>query len=208
MPKIYSEEEREHIIVRLKEEANALMLEKGVKKTTVDELVKRVGIPKGTFYLFYPSKEMLLYDVTQDFHEKVDSYIENNIRDVLIAKNKVLTEDIDLSDCVEEFTDVILGAMEITFESCLRVVLEPEAMNLILKKIPKEVLVNNLQEDGDMGGGLFRALARKREIDVAALAGAFMAIIFGGMYKRAIGEDNWRDSLRYLIRGLVMQIVG
>ena len=208
MPKIYSEEEREHIIVRLKEEANALMLEKGVKKTTVDELVKRVGIPKGTFYLFYPSKEMLLYDVTQDFHEKVDSYIENNIRDVLIAKNKVLTEDIDLSDCVEEFTDVILGAMEITFESCLRVVLEPEAMNLILKKIPKEVLANHLQEDGDMGGGLFRALANKREIDVAALTGAFMAIIFGGMYKRAIGEDNWRDSLRYLIRGLVMQIVG
>ena len=38
MPKIYSEEEREHIIVRLKEEANALMLEKGVKKTTVDQL--------------------------------------------------------------------------------------------------------------------------------------------------------------------------
>lgn len=41
------------------------MQEKGVKKTTVDELVKREGIPKGTFYLFYPSKEMLLYDVSQ-----------------------------------------------------------------------------------------------------------------------------------------------
>ncbi len=35
------------------------MQEKGVKKTTVDELVKRVGIPKGTFYLFYPSKDCL-----------------------------------------------------------------------------------------------------------------------------------------------------
>ena len=60
MPKIYSEEEKKQIIQRLKEEANILMQEKGVKKTTVDELVKRVGIPKGTFYLFYPSKEMLL----------------------------------------------------------------------------------------------------------------------------------------------------
>ena len=39
---------------------------KGVKKTTVDELVKRTGIPKGTFYLFYPSKEMLLFDVSQE----------------------------------------------------------------------------------------------------------------------------------------------
>ena len=60
MPKLYSEEEKKQIIQRLKEEANILMQEKGVKKTTVDELVKRVGIPKGTFYLFYPSKEMLL----------------------------------------------------------------------------------------------------------------------------------------------------
>ena len=55
MPKTYSDEERNQIITKLKREANILMLEKGVKKTTVDELVKRVGIPKGTFYLFYPS---------------------------------------------------------------------------------------------------------------------------------------------------------
>ena len=65
MPKIYSEEEKKQIIQRLKEEANILMQEKGVKKTKVDELEKRVGIPKGTFYLFYPSKEMLLFDVAQ-----------------------------------------------------------------------------------------------------------------------------------------------
>ena len=67
MPKIYSEEEKKQIIQRLKEEANILMQEKGVKKTTVDELVKRVGIPKGTFYLFYPSKEMLLITTRKFF---------------------------------------------------------------------------------------------------------------------------------------------
>ena len=132
MPKTYSDEERNQIITKLKREANILMLEKGVKKTTVDELVKRVGIPKGTFYLFYPSKEMLLYDVTQDFHEEVDAYIEAGIKRTLMGKGKLLTPDVDLSDCVEEFTDVILGAMEITFASCLKVVLEPEAMQLIL----------------------------------------------------------------------------
>ncbi|MDY4210978.1 MAG: TetR/AcrR family transcriptional regulator [Treponema sp.] len=37
-----------------------------MKKTTVDELVKRTGIPKGTFYLFYPSKEILLFDISQE----------------------------------------------------------------------------------------------------------------------------------------------
>ncbi len=35
MPKIYSEEERNDIITRLKDEANLLMQEKGVRKTGV-----------------------------------------------------------------------------------------------------------------------------------------------------------------------------
>ena len=207
MPKTYSDEERNQIITKLKREANILMLEKGVKKTTVDELVKRVGIPKGTFYLFYPSKEMLLYDVTQDFHEEVDAYIEAGIKRTLMGKGKLLTPDVDLSDCVEEFTDVILGAMEITFASCLKVVLEPEAMQLILCKLPEDVLAKHLQEDSNIGGGAIKAVAQAKGLDVTALTGSFMAIIFGGMYKREIGETNWRESIRYLIKGLVMQLV-
>ena len=113
MPKIYSDEEKKQIIQKLKIEANLLMQEKGVKKTTVDELVKRVGIPKGTVYLFYPSKEMLLFDVSQDFHEQVDQYISNGIYKIIKDKNLSM-EELDFSECVEEFTEVILGAMEIT----------------------------------------------------------------------------------------------
>ena len=66
MPKCYSDQEREYIKKRLKEEAVACMGQFGIRRTTVDELVKRVNIPKGTFYLFYPSKEMLLFDVSQE----------------------------------------------------------------------------------------------------------------------------------------------
>ena len=40
MPKTYSESEREQIILRLKKAANELMMQKGVKKATVDELVQ------------------------------------------------------------------------------------------------------------------------------------------------------------------------
>ena len=88
MPKLYSDEEKKNIIAKLKKEANTLMQEKGVKKTTVDELVKRVGIPKGSFYLFYPSKEMLLFEVSQDFHEHVDEYITSGFCKIINSKNK------------------------------------------------------------------------------------------------------------------------
>ena len=59
LPKSYSDQERAYITKRLKEEAAACMGKFGIRRTTVDELVKRVKIPKGTFYLFYPSKELL-----------------------------------------------------------------------------------------------------------------------------------------------------
>ncbi|WP_278246725.1 hypothetical protein [Metaclostridioides mangenotii] len=40
MPRAYSEAERSNIINRLKKEARYCLMEYGVKKTTVDELVK------------------------------------------------------------------------------------------------------------------------------------------------------------------------
>lgn len=206
MPKIYSDEEKKKIVEKLKKEANILMQEKGVKKTTVDELVKRVGIPKGTFYLFYPSKERLLYDVSQDVHAQVDSYITDGVYKIIKDKNLSVSEP-DFSDCVEEFTDVILGAMEITYNSCLKVLLIPESMNLILSKIPDEVLENHRKDDSGVGNGLFQGLATKNRLSVEAVVGAFMMIIFGGMYKREIGEANWKESMRILIRGIVLQLV-
>lgn len=207
MPKIYSEEEKKQIIQRLKAEANILMQEKGVKKTTVDELVKRVGIPKGTFYLFYPSKESLLFDVAQDFHEQIDEHMTTGAYKIMQDKNMSM-DSLDFSNCVEEVTDLIFGAMEITYNSCLKVLLEPESMALVLSKLPDDVLAKHREDDSDIGAGIFKELAVKRNLNVQALSGTFMMIILGGMYKREIGEENWKDSMRIAIKGIVLQLVG
>jgi AcrR family transcriptional regulator len=207
MPKIYSEEEKTQITQSLKKEANILMLEKGVKKTTVDELVKRVGIPKGTFYLFYPSKEMLLFDVAQDFHEQVEQHMTQGVYKIIQDK-KIPMNALDFSDCVEELTDLILGAMEITYNSCLKVLLEPESMALVLSKLPDDVLAKHREDDSDTGSGIFKALAAKRNLSVQAVSGTFMMILLGGMYKREIGVDNRMESIRIAVKGIVLQLVG
>lgn len=149
---------------------------------------------------------MLLFDVSQDFHEQVDKYIEEGIFKILQTKN-MSPQNPDLSDCVEELTDVILGAMEITYNSCLSVLLNPESMNLILSKLPPDVLDKHRESDGDICDGFFKAIADEKGINVEALAGSFMMIIFGGMYKNAIGSENWKESMRIVLRGIVMQLV-
>ena len=78
MPKSYSNSEREYIIKKLKQEAEYCLTQYGVKKTSVDELVKRVSIPKGTFYLFYRSKELLFFDVFLEKHNEIQGNLLGN----------------------------------------------------------------------------------------------------------------------------------
>jgi AcrR family transcriptional regulator len=207
MPKVYSEREREKIVKKLKKAANELMMKKGVKKATVDELVMKAGIPKGTFYLFYPCKEVLFFDAAEDFHVRVDEHIASGMLRI-ISENKIdPAEDSAFSDCMDEVVDVILGAMEITYNSCLKVLLEPEAMNLVLSKLPDDLLEKHREQDKEMGAGIIEQLVAKKGLDVNAVVGSFSMILLGSMYKHVIGEENLRESMRMLVKGVVMQIL-
>lgn len=51
------EETRNQII----EASEQLFMEKSVSKVTINDIVQRAGIAKGTFYLYFDSKETLVW---------------------------------------------------------------------------------------------------------------------------------------------------
>jgi len=59
MPRPLTRTEREAIRARLLEAGRELFARHGLRKTTVEELARAAGIAKGTFYLFFRSKEAL-----------------------------------------------------------------------------------------------------------------------------------------------------
>ena len=59
MPRAFTETEKETIRARLIESGRACFGRYGLAKTTVEDLVKPVGIAKASFYLFFDSKESL-----------------------------------------------------------------------------------------------------------------------------------------------------
>lgn len=63
MAKKFSEQEKEYITARLIQECESMWGRFGYKKTNVNELCQKVGIAKGTFYLFFDSKEQLFLEV-------------------------------------------------------------------------------------------------------------------------------------------------
>lgn len=63
MPKIVSENERRLTKESIHTKTIQLIKEKGVRSVTVEDIASAVGIGKGSFYTYYPSKEACLYEV-------------------------------------------------------------------------------------------------------------------------------------------------
>ena len=196
MPKCYSDQEREYIKKRLKEEAAACMGQFGIRRTTVDELVKRVNIPKGTFYLFYKSKELLLFDVIQEQHELVNQKLYQAISEVA-----------DQSLSAEKLTDMIYEFYKMTEEMPIFRLMDSEEIELLVRKLPREVVEAHLQDDTDTIQKMFALLPVKKEADVKMMSAAFHAIYYATLHKKEIGEEEYDQALRMLIYGIVIQII-
>ena len=63
MPRAFTEVEKEKIRERLFAAGRSCFTRYGLKKTTIDDLVKPVGIAKSSYYLFFESKESLYVEL-------------------------------------------------------------------------------------------------------------------------------------------------
>lgn len=70
MPVIFSEEDKKQLTLQIHRNAIALFEQKGIKKTSIEELAASVGIAKGTFYHFYRSKGELVAGIIREYDEK------------------------------------------------------------------------------------------------------------------------------------------
>ena len=196
MPKCYSDQEREYIVSRLKEEAAKCLAQYGVRKTTVDELVQRVGIPKGTFYLFYKSKEILLFEVIQEQHDAINNELARQLSKL---SEKELTAD--------KLTDLIFGFFKMTDDMPILKLLDTSEVELLVRKLPREVVEEHFQDDTDTIEQMFSMFLMKKKVDVKSVSAAFHAIYYATLHKEEIGEADYDKALRMLIYGVVNQIL-
>ncbi len=196
MPKSYSEQEKEYIRKRLKEEAAKFLAKYGVRRTTVDEIVKRVNIPKGTFYLFYKSKELLLFEVIQEQQENVNRELYQAVSEIA-----------DTEFSAERLTDVIFGFYKMTEEMLILKMLDVNEVELLARKLPREIVEEHFQDDTDTIEKMFTLLPIKKEVDIKAVSATFHAIYFATLHKAEIGEEEYDKALRILIYGTVTQFI-
>lgn len=196
VPKSYSEQEREYIRNRLKEEAAKCLTIYGVRRTTVDELVKRVNIPKGTFYLFYKSKELLLFEVIQEQQEIINNRLYQTIS--AIAGTEFSAENL---------TDAIFEFYKMAEKMPILKLLDLGEVELLVRKLPQETVAAHLQDDTDTIEKMLALLPVKKNVNIKVISSAFHAIYYATLHKAEIGEEQYDDALRVLIYGIVTQII-
>jgi AcrR family transcriptional regulator len=196
LPKSFTPQERSYIVQRLQKEAAACLAQYGVRHTTVDELVRRAGIPKGTFYLFYRSKEQLLFEVLLQLHEQMQTQMQA----ALAALNPATVGPNELAELLFQF---FIQAQQ---QPILRL-LNSDEVELLARKLPPEVVASHVQDDSELLAGLMRQLPGARGKDPQIFSAAFHQIYFATLHKEEIDATHYEAALRLLIRGVVLQLL-
>jgi AcrR family transcriptional regulator len=196
MPKSLTDSERAYIKKRLMEEAQDCLKQFGYRKTTVDEIVRRANIPKGTFYLFYESKELLIFDVILQLHDEIHAELTQK----LLALEDPVTA-VSVTALIVYFFRAVEG-------SFLYNLMTGGDIELLMRKLPPETLeAHALKDDLSIENFLKMAPALKEE-EVRAFSAAFRAVFLSMIHKREIGEEVFDDALKLMIHGLVVQMFG
>lgn len=193
MPKIYTEKEKENIRKALKREAGKCLALYGVRKTTVDELVRRVDIPKGTFYLFYESKEALFFDLLVTYADEVES--------VYLS----MLQEIDENHIVTSLTDIFYTLLIKFYDEGLYRFLDGAELELVLRRLPDKSLPDISKRMSAVIHNLFSYFYIDDKEDIKSFEAGYEALLY-----LLLSADRLKDkeqALRLLVRGLVLQMV-
>lgn len=101
-----SEEQKESQRKKMLAKGKELMFQYGIKKTTVDDIVNACGIAKGTFYLYFKSKEDFFCRLITDINHQFFTMAER----IIIESN-----EIEMKSKIQVFFENMFNMPELAF---------------------------------------------------------------------------------------------
>ena len=194
MPVALSSKERSTIKKKLQEAAEISLKKLGAKKTTVDNLVKSVKIPKGTFYLFYPSKDMLLYEVFQIKHDELQ---DEFVKRVLEIKDELSPLKV---------TDLVFDIYKKLDSSFLMSFMTSGDLELVISKLPLEVTQKHIQGDEISMDKILSIIPNVNQKMNDIYSASLRLVMSSVLHKKDIGIEYYDKALKLAIRGIINQI--
>lgn len=194
MATAFTDEERERIREDLKEAARDYLARYGVRRTTVDQLVDRAAISKGSFYNFYKQKEILFFQVLEEYQ-----------LELIEELNQSLQEEENIG--VEGFTQLIFQLLQDVRKSFLMNIIENKEIEYLFRRLPRELIKDHHSLDSLLMGKIMKNVRLKKGADPDLLAAAFRALAMNLIYIEEIGVEEFDCMLKLLIRGIALQLI-
>ena len=194
MATAFDDNKKQFIRKKLKEVAEECLLKYGVRKTTVDQLVQMAGISKGSFYNFYPAKEVLFFIVLEEYQKSIINELINKLKEI---------DNIG----IDEFTDLIYGVYQDIRKSFIMNIIQNQEFEYFIKRLPKEIIVDHHSLDDIFIKELFSYVKIRDGINIDIVTASLRAIFMSMIYIEEIGEKEFDEALKLLIRGVAQQII-
>jgi len=189
----FTNEEKQAIRKKLHKVAKECIQRYGVRKTTVDQMVAMADISKGSFYNFYSSKEILFFVVLEEY--QID--IMNHLTGRLGQEAQIDTN---------QFAELLYDFYQDFRHSFVYTIFKNHEMELLIRKLPKEVITNHHLIDDRMIEKIVSRINIKETISVEIVSALFRTIAMSILHIEEIGEQQFDTILKLLIQGVVEQI--
>ena len=83
------------------EKAKDMIITEGYSNLSINKLTSELGISKGSFYTYFPSKDKMLSEI-------LDEYIKN-IKNITIFKNNLLENSKNIDECLDYYINSLLN---------------------------------------------------------------------------------------------------
>ena len=193
MPR-FSDNEKEIIKNKLLDEGERLFITFGLKKVSIDELVKVVGIAKGSFYSFYPTKEHLFMEIVILQQTKMW-----NEMDVFLQEHK----DLPPKELVKQ---TVIWMLQQFKRYPLIQNIDNETTNYLFRKLPKDIIEEHTKDDGNELLKLQKyGVHFKCDIQIAAKIMQTLAMSFFALHGE--DEDTRITIMSTMLDGVLNEIV-
>lgn len=183
MARHFSEDEKQIIKERLLNEGKKLLEIYGVKKTSVDKIIEKVGIAKGSFYNFYSSKESMVFELLMD--------IEVELHKKEMEQLHKFLEEFEFPEALKR--TVWKSIDFIKEEPLLLIHKDPQLIYEIWSKISKKEKARSVQQDqGKIDDLIGEAKQRGYKLTVPApvLNATLMSFFWIYVNHKMIGESG------------------
>ena len=197
MAKAWSSREKELIKNSLRNEGRKLFEKYGIRKTTLDDIVRSAGISKGAFYFFYQSKEELFFDILESLERDYKTRIYGNIFLPGVSRR-------------DSFRQFFKNLIDILKEVPLFGSMNPADYEYLMRKLPDKKLTGHIDTDFSELAFLFSPWMDKgwiKKVNLKALSGLMLSLFYFIIHRGDVGEIDFDGTKELLIDMLTDYLV-